>query len=141
MNVDRNQLCNLRRNFFVCPDLFSSASRLMAGGCAGWVAGIKPGSFSLSWFFAREEPSDERICTGAVSHDRIHHVWPMKPPPEPAAIVRSEPAQTRYVDLRELRNAIDRYCREHRHLNKSARRPGCQYSIIQPLFGRHLCLE
>src|SRR6266700_6367225 len=44
-------------------DPLRSASRSMAGRCAGGVAGIKPGSFSLSWFFAREEPSDERICT------------------------------------------------------------------------------
>src|SRR5258708_599756 len=68
--IDVNQW-NLRPNSFACPDLLRSASRSMAGRCAGWVAGIKPGSFSLSWFFAREEPSDERICTGAVSHDRI----------------------------------------------------------------------
>lgn len=26
-----------------------------------------------------------------------HHHWPMKPPPEPAAIVRSAPVQTRYT--------------------------------------------
>ena len=30
-----------------------------------------------------------------------HHRWPMKPPPEPAAIERPAPVQTRYVDLRE----------------------------------------
>src|SRR5260370_2385095 len=29
-----------------------------------------------------------------------HHRWPMKPPPEPVAIVRPAPAQTRYVDLK-----------------------------------------
>ncbi len=51
-----------------------------------------------------------------------HHRWPMKPPPEPVAIVRPAPVQTSYVDLRELRKATDRYCREQRHLNKSARR-------------------
>ena len=40
-----------------------------------------------------------------------HHHWPIKPPLEPAAIiVRSAPVQTRHVDLRELRKAIDRYC-------------------------------
>ena len=27
-----------------------------------------------------------------------HHRWPMKPPPEPAAIERPAPVQTRYVD-------------------------------------------
>ena len=32
-----------------------------------------------------------------------HHRWPLKPPPEPAAIVRPAPAQTCYVNLRELR--------------------------------------
>src|SRR6266851_2937529 len=53
---------NLRPNSFACPDPLRSASRSMAGRCAGGVAGIKPGSFSLSWCFAREEPSDERIC-------------------------------------------------------------------------------
>ena len=51
-----------------------------------------------------------------------HHGWPMKPPPEPAAIERPAPVQTRYVDLRELRKAIDRYCREQRRVNESARR-------------------
>ncbi len=51
-----------------------------------------------------------------------HHRWPLKPPPEPVAIVRPAPVQTSYVDLRELRKATDRYCREQRHLNKSARR-------------------
>ena len=49
-----------------------------------------------------------------------HHRWPLKPLLEPAAIVRPVPVQTRYVDLRELRNAIDRYCREQKRLNKSA---------------------
>ena len=29
-----------------------------------------------------------------------HHRWPLKPPPEPVAIVRPAPAQTRYVDLK-----------------------------------------
>ena len=51
-----------------------------------------------------------------------HHRWPMKPPPEPAAIERPAPVQTRYVDLRELRKAIDRYSREQRRVNESARR-------------------
>jgi hypothetical protein len=51
-----------------------------------------------------------------------HHQWPTKPAPQPAPIVRPAPAQTRYVDLRELRQAIDRYCREQKRLNKSARR-------------------
>jgi len=51
-----------------------------------------------------------------------HHHWPIKPLPEPAAIVRSAPVQTRYVDLRELAKAIERYCREQKRLNKSARR-------------------
>src|SRR5260370_36351831 len=51
-----------------------------------------------------------------------NHGWPMKPPPEPAAIERPAPVQTRYVDLRELRKAIDRYCREQRRVNESARR-------------------
>jgi len=37
-----------------------------------------------------------------------HHWWPMKPPLEPAPIVRPAPVQTLYVDLRELRKAIDR---------------------------------
>ena len=27
-----------------------------------------------------------------------HHRWPLKPPLEPAAIVRPAPAQTRYID-------------------------------------------
>ncbi len=62
---------NLRPNSFACPDLLRSASRSMAGRCAGWVAGIKPGSFSSSWFFATEGPSDGRICTSAVCHDCI----------------------------------------------------------------------
>ncbi len=70
-----------------------------------------------------------------------HHRWPMKPPPEPAAIERPAPVQTRYVDLRELRKAIDRYCREQKRLNKSARRSTPICSIIQPLFGRHRSLE
>ena len=51
-----------------------------------------------------------------------HHRWPLKPPLEPVAIVGPAPVQTRYVDLRELRKAIDRYCREQKRLNKSARR-------------------
>ncbi len=51
-----------------------------------------------------------------------HHRWPMKPPPEPAAIERPAPVQTRSVDLWELRKAIDRYGREPKRLNKSARR-------------------
>jgi len=51
-----------------------------------------------------------------------HHRWPMKPPLEPAAIVRPVPVQTRSVDLWELRKAIDRYGREQKHFNKSARR-------------------
>src|SRR5216684_6795931 len=80
---------NLRPNSFACPDLLRSASRSMAGRCAGGVAGIKPGSFSSSWFFATEEPSDGRICTSAVCHDCIplHYTWPMKPPPEPVPIM------------------------------------------------------
>jgi hypothetical protein len=39
-----------------------------------------------------------------------HHQWPMKPAPEPAPIVQPAPVQTRYIDLRELRKTIDRYC-------------------------------
>ena len=62
---------HLRPNSFACPDLLRSASRSMAGRCAGWVAGIKPGFFSSSWFFATEGPSDGRICTSAVCHDCI----------------------------------------------------------------------
>src|SRR5260370_41597106 len=54
---------NLRPNSFACPGPLRSASRSMAGRCAGGGAGIKPGSFSLSWVFAREEPNDERIFT------------------------------------------------------------------------------
>jgi len=53
-----------------------------------------------------------------------HHQWPMKPEPEPAPVVQSVPAQTRYVDLRELRRAIDRYCREQKRLNRSIRTMG-----------------
>ena len=62
---------NLRPNSFACPDPLRSASRSMAGRCAGWVAGIKPGSLSSSWFFATEGPCDGRICTSAVCHDCI----------------------------------------------------------------------
>jgi len=47
-----------------------------------------------------------------------HHWWPMKPPLEPAPIVRPAPVQTLYVDLRELRKAIDRYCREQKHFQQ-----------------------
>ncbi len=50
----------------------------------------------------------------------------MKPPLEPTAIVHPAPVQTRHVDLRELRKAIDRYCRERRR---------------DPLFGSHLFLK
>ena len=53
-----------------------------------------------------------------------HHHWPMKPAPEPAPIVRPAPVRTRYVDLRELRMAIDQYCLEQKRLTKSARRSG-----------------
>src|SRR2546426_9084588 len=62
---------NWRPNSFACPDPLRSASRSMAGRCAGGGAGVKPGSFSLLWGFAREEPSEERICPCAVSPDRI----------------------------------------------------------------------
>ena len=61
-----------------------------------------------------------------------HHRWPMKPPLEPTAIVHPAPVQTRHVDLRELRKAIDRYCRE--------RRRGYVRSS-NPLFGSHLFLK
>ena len=47
-----------------------------------------------------------------------HHRWPMKPAPEPVPVVQPAPVQTRYVDLRELREAIDRYCREQKRLNR-----------------------
>ena len=48
-----------------------------------------------------------------------HHQWPLKPlRPEPAPIVQPVPVQTRSVDLRELRKAIDRYCREQKRLNR-----------------------
>jgi len=72
-----------------------------------------------------------------------HHRWLLKPPLEPAAIVRPAPDQTRYVDLHELRKAIDRYCREQKHFNSTSPLvgPGHRCSIIQPLFGRHLFLE
>src|SRR5713101_4431045 len=68
-----------------------------------------------------------------------HHGWPMKPPPEPAAIERPAPVQTRYVDQRELRKAIDRYCREQKRLNKSARRstaplPHVRHMSAMPVF-------
>ncbi len=63
-----------------------------------------------------------------------HHRWPLKPPLEPAAIVRPAPAQTRYVNLRELRKSIDRYCREQKHFNKSARRSRA------PMFDHPTCL-
>ncbi len=51
-----------------------------------------------------------------------HHHWPMKPAPEPVPVVGPAPVQTRYVDLRELRTAIDQYCLEQKRLTKSARR-------------------
>jgi hypothetical protein len=48
-----------------------------------------------------------------------HHRWPMKPLSEPAPLVQSAPPQACYVDVRELRKAIDQYCREQKRLNRS----------------------
>ena len=48
-----------------------------------------------------------------------HHQWPMKPEPVPAPVVQSAPPQTRHVDVRELRKAIDQYYREQKRLNRS----------------------
>jgi hypothetical protein len=48
-----------------------------------------------------------------------HHQCPMKPLPELAPLVRSAPPQARYVDVRELRKAIDQYCRQQKRLNRS----------------------
>ncbi len=64
----------------------------------------------------------EEFALALLAMTASHHRWPLKPPLEPAAIVRPAPAQTRYVNLRELRKSIDRYCREQKHFNKSARR-------------------
>ena len=64
----------------------------------------------------------EEFALALLAMTASHHRWPLKPPLEPAAIVRPAPVQTRYVNLRELRKAIDRYCREQKHFNKSARR-------------------
>ena len=51
-----------------------------------------------------------------------HHRWPTKPFPELAPIAQPAPSvQTRYVDLRELRKAVDRYCREQKRLAEAAR--------------------
>src|SRR5260370_34942881 len=59
---------NLRPNSFACPDPLRSASRSMAGRCAGGGAGVKPGAFFFSWGFAREEPRGEIICPVPVTH-------------------------------------------------------------------------
>src|SRR5260370_21123653 len=86
---------NWRPNSFACPDLLRSASRSMAGRCAGWVAGIKPGSFSLSWFFAIEEPSDERIALALSAMTASYPRWPLQPSPDPPALPRSAPRHAR----------------------------------------------
>ncbi len=76
--------------------------------------------------------SDEELALALSAMTASHHRWPMKPPLEPTAIVHPAPVQTRHVDLRELRKAIDRYCRE--------RRRGYVRSS-NPLFGSHLFLK
>ena len=42
----------------------------------------------------------EEFALALLAMTASHHRWPLKPPLEPAAIVRAAPVQTRHVDLR-----------------------------------------
>ena len=55
----------------------------------------------------------------------------MKPPLEPTAIVHPAPVQTRHVDLRELRKAIDRYCREQKHFRLWSSNTSVKYTFVR----------
>ena len=62
-----------------------------------------------------------------------HHRWPTKPSSELAPIAQPAPSvQTRYVDLLELRKAVDRYCREQKRLRKQPGSPRLVPDMSRP---------